>query len=62
MLPVVSSAPASGFVDPTYGGVKPQGLLEWSPAVLTAAELATVIAISQRLHRRHEVPGLVVFA
>jgi HK97 family phage major capsid protein len=44
-MPVVSSAPASGFVDPAYGGVKPQGLLEWSPAVLSAAELATILGI-----------------
>ena len=44
-MPVVSSAPASGFVDPAYGGLKPQGLLEWEPAVLTAAELATIIGI-----------------
>jgi hypothetical protein len=44
-MPVVSSAPASGFVDPSYGGVKPQGLIEWSPAVLTASELATILGI-----------------
>lgn len=44
-MPVVSSAPASGFVDPAYGGVKPQGLIEWSPAVLTAAELATILGV-----------------
>ena len=61
-LRVVSSAPASGFVDPTYGGVKPQGLLQWSPRRTERSRVGDDHRDSQRVHRRHELPGVVVLA
>jgi hypothetical protein len=46
-VPVVSSAPASGFVTPAYGGLKPSGTVDWTGETLTAAEIGTVVAIPQ---------------
>jgi hypothetical protein len=31
-VPIVSSAPASGFVSPTYGGLKPGSAVDFAPA------------------------------
>jgi HK97 family phage major capsid protein len=45
VIPVVQAAPVSGWVDPSYGGLKPTSDIEWGLARLTAAELATILAI-----------------
>jgi HK97 family phage major capsid protein len=44
-VPVVSSAPVSGFVSPAYGGLKPGSAVEWAAAVLNAAEVGVVCAV-----------------
>jgi HK97 family phage major capsid protein len=44
-VPVVSAAPTSGFVNPAYGGLKPYSAVDWQSEVLTAGEIATVLAI-----------------
>jgi len=43
-VPVVSSAPAAGFVDPVTG-LKPTGVIDWSPVTLTASEIGVVVAL-----------------
>jgi hypothetical protein len=43
-VPVISSPPAAGWVD-AYGGLKPATAVEFDGLVLTASELATVLAI-----------------
>jgi HK97 family phage major capsid protein len=44
-IPVVSGSPASGFVSPVYGGLKPHGDVTWSSETLTAAEIGVVSAV-----------------
>jgi HK97 family phage major capsid protein len=44
-VPVIAAAPASGFVNPTYGGLKPATEVVWEPETLTAAEIGTVVPI-----------------
>jgi hypothetical protein len=44
-VPVIAAAPASGFVDPAYGGLKPAGDIVWAPEMLTAAEIGVVVPI-----------------
>jgi HK97 family phage major capsid protein len=44
-IPLVSSAPVSGFVSPVYGGLKPAGGLEWEAASLTAGEIGVLVAV-----------------
>jgi hypothetical protein len=44
-VPVVTAAPTSGFVNPAYGGLKPGTSLDWQSEVLTAGEIACVLAI-----------------
>ena len=33
-IPVVTASPASGFVSPAYGGLKPGGTVDFAPARL----------------------------
>lgn len=44
-VPVVSASPTAGFVTPAIGGLKPEGSVDWTAEVLTAAEIATIVAI-----------------
>ena len=44
-VPVVSSAPVSGFVSPAYGGLKPGSAVDWSAATLTAGEIGVLVAV-----------------
>jgi HK97 family phage major capsid protein len=44
-VPVITGMPAAGFVNPTYGGLKPEGAVDWAPETLTAAEIGTVIPV-----------------
>jgi hypothetical protein len=43
-LPVISSVPASDFVDP-FGGLKPGTSVEWSPATLEAGEIGALVGV-----------------
>lgn len=44
-VPVVSSAPIAGFVNPAYGGLKPGSAIDWTALPLTAGEVGTVVGI-----------------
>jgi HK97 family phage major capsid protein len=44
-VPVVSSAPVSGFVSPAYGGLKPGSSVEWTALTLTAGEIGVLVAV-----------------
>jgi HK97 family phage major capsid protein len=44
-VPVVSSAPVSGFVSPAYGGLKPGSSVEWEALTLTAGEIGVLVAV-----------------
>jgi hypothetical protein len=44
---VVSAAPTAGFVNPTYGGLKPAANVDWSSETLTAAEIGCIVPIPQ---------------
>ena len=43
-MPVVSASPAAGFVDPVTG-LKPQGVIDWTPIAPTAAEIGVLVAL-----------------
>lgn len=44
-VPVVSSAPVSGFVSPSYGGLKPGSSVDWAALVLQAGEIGVLVAV-----------------
>lgn len=44
-VPVISSAPAAGFVDPAYGGLKPGSAVDFAPLPLTAGEVGVVLGL-----------------
>lgn len=45
VVPVVTSAPASGFVSPVYGGLKPGSAIDFAPTTLTAGEIGVVLGV-----------------
>ena len=44
-VPVVSAAPTAGFVNPTYGGLKPSSNVDWTSEVLTASEIGVIVPV-----------------
>jgi HK97 family phage major capsid protein len=44
-VPVISAAPVAGFVNPAYGGLKPDGAVEWTSLPLEAGEIGTVVGV-----------------
>jgi HK97 family phage major capsid protein len=44
-VPVISSAPVSGFVSPAYGGLKPGSAVDWTALTLTAGEIGVLVAV-----------------
>jgi hypothetical protein len=44
-VPVVSSAPVSGFVSPAFGGLKPGSSVDWTALTLTAGEIGVLVAV-----------------
>jgi hypothetical protein len=44
-IPVVSVAPQAGFVNPTYGGHKPQTTVEWTSMQIVPEEIACIVPV-----------------
>jgi HK97 family phage major capsid protein len=44
-VPVISSAPVSGFVSPAYGGLKPGSAVDWTALTLTVGEIGVLVAV-----------------